>query len=57
MSGQMMTAVAFLESNPSPTDQEIAEAMSQNYCRCGCYFRVKAAVAEAAKLMQTEVTT
>ncbi|MCB8943723.1 MAG: (2Fe-2S)-binding protein [Ardenticatenaceae bacterium] len=57
MSGQMMTAVAFLQTNPSPTDQEITEAMSTNYCRCGCYFRVKTAVARAATIMREEVTT
>ena len=56
MSGQMMTAVAFLQDNPAPTEPEIAEAMSANYCRCGCYFRVKTAVARAAELMQAEVT-
>ena len=56
MSGQMMTAVAFLQNNPSPTDDEIVEAMSGNYCRCGCYFRVKTAVARAATLLQDEVT-
>jgi isoquinoline 1-oxidoreductase alpha subunit len=57
MSGQMMTAAAFLRNNPAPTDQEITEAMSANYCRCGCYFRVKTAVARAAVIMQDEVTT
>lgn len=57
MSGQMMTAVAFLQNNPAPTDEQIIEAMSGNYCRCGCYFRVKTAVARAATLMQGQVTT
>lgn len=49
MSGQMMTAAAFLAKNPTPTDTEIVEAMGDNYCRCGCYFRVKQAVAKAAE--------
>ncbi len=48
MSGQMMTAAAFLAQNSAPTEEEIVEAMSQNYCRCGCYFRIKGAVAKAA---------
>lgn len=48
MSGQMMTAAALLEKNSAPTDDEIVEAMSDNYCRCGCYYRIKQAVAEAA---------
>ena len=48
MSGQMMTAVAFLEENQTPTEAEIVDAMGDNYCRCGCYVRIKSAVAEAA---------
>lgn len=48
MSGQMMTAAAFLAQNGRPTEGEIVEAMSENYCRCGCYFRIKTAVADAA---------
>lgn len=53
MSGQMMTAVAFLENNPTPTLPEINEAMSHNYCRCGCYFRIRNAVAKAAGVAAT----
>ena len=49
MSGQMMTAAAFLADNPSPTEADIVEAMSRNYCRCGCYVRIKSAVAQAAE--------
>lgn len=53
MSGQMMTAAAFLEANPNPSDQDILEAMRNNYCRCGCYVRIKTAVARAAELKRT----
>ncbi|MFZ4825952.1 MAG: (2Fe-2S)-binding protein [Phototrophicaceae bacterium] len=49
MSGQMMTASAFLQQNPSPNEEEIVNAMSNNYCRCGCYVRIKAAVARVAQ--------
>lgn len=49
MSGQMMTAVAFLEQNPNPTEEDVINAMSANYCRCGCYVRIKAAVLRAAE--------
>ena len=55
MSGQMMTAVSFLEQNSNPTEDEIVEAMSENYCRCGCYFRIKQAVGQAADTMKDEV--
>ena len=51
MSGQMMTAVAFLEQNAAPSDEEIVEAMAENYCRCGCYVRIKRAVGKAAETM------
>jgi len=52
MSGQMMTAAAFLEQNENPTQDEIVDAMKDNYCRCGCYHRIKSAVATAAVLKQ-----
>ncbi|MEL7434930.1 MAG: (2Fe-2S)-binding protein [Chloroflexota bacterium] len=48
MSGQMMTAAAFLQENAEPTPEEIEAAMSANYCRCGCYARIRLAVADAA---------
>ncbi len=48
MSGQIMTAVAFLESTPSPTEEEVVTAMGNNYCRCGCYVRILSAVQAAA---------
>ena len=51
MSGQMMRAVALLEENPNPTDQEIIAGMNANYCRCGTYGRIKRAVARAAAAM------
>ena len=51
MSGQMMRAVALLEENPSPTEEEIVAGMSANYCRCGAYGRIKRAVARAASQM------
>lgn len=48
MSGQIMAAAAFLDTNPAPSDDEITLALSQNYCRCGCYARIHAAVKQAA---------
>ena len=49
-SGQIMHAAALLESNPSPTDKEIEEAMSTVYCRCGTYPRIKKAIRRASNL-------
>jgi isoquinoline 1-oxidoreductase alpha subunit len=49
MSGQIMTAAAFLAQNPTPSEEEIVDAMGNNYCRCGCYVRIKRAVTRAAE--------
>jgi isoquinoline 1-oxidoreductase alpha subunit len=46
--GQIMSASAFLKKNPSPTDEEIENAMNGNICRCGTYHRIKEAVALAS---------
>jgi isoquinoline 1-oxidoreductase subunit alpha len=47
-SGQIMSAVALLASNPHPTDADIDDAMSGNICRCGTYVRVRDAIKQAA---------
>jgi len=47
--GQIMTASAFLEKNPNPSQEEIAQAMNSNICRCGTYTRINQAVQTAAK--------
>ena len=54
MSGQIMRAAAFLEAKPNPTEGSIVAAMSDNYCRCGAYGRIKRAVAKAAREMAKE---
>jgi isoquinoline 1-oxidoreductase subunit alpha len=46
--GQIMNAVALLESNPHPTDRDIDDAMSGNLCRCGTYPRIRAAIKKAS---------
>lgn len=53
-SGQIMSAVALLEQNAQPNDQDIELAMSGNICRCGTYQRIKEAIHLAADLA-TEV--
>jgi isoquinoline 1-oxidoreductase subunit alpha len=47
-SGQIMSAVALLASNPKPTDAAIDDAMSGNICRCGTYVRIREAIKQAA---------
>jgi isoquinoline 1-oxidoreductase alpha subunit len=46
--GQLMTATALLAKNPSPAGDEITSAMAGNICRCACYKRIHAAIAEVA---------
>jgi isoquinoline 1-oxidoreductase alpha subunit len=49
-SGQIMSAVALLAANPSPTDADIDAAMAGNICRCGTYPRIRKAIHRAAEL-------
>lgn len=46
-----MTAAAFLTQNATPSEEDIVNAcMGNNYCRCGCYARIKRAVTPYAIL-------
>lgn len=47
-SGQIMSAVALLESKPKPSDEDIDQAMGGNICRCATYVRIRAAIHAAA---------
>ena len=53
-SGQLMTAAALLERNPSPSVDEIDAAMSGNICRCGTYLRIRKGIQEAAGVTATQ---
>jgi len=46
--GQILAAAALLRRIPTPTDQEIDEAMT-GICRCGTYERIRAAIHSAAR--------
>ena len=51
--GMMMTGVAFLESNPDPSETEIRRAISGNLCRCTGYVNIiKAYQSAAGKLRE-----
>jgi isoquinoline 1-oxidoreductase alpha subunit len=50
-SGQIMSAVALLQTNPRPNDGDIDAAMSGNICRCGTYPRIRRAIHRAAELL------
>ena len=51
-SGQVMSAVALLQRNKSPSDADIDAAMSGNICRCGTYQRVREAIKSAAQSLK-----
>jgi isoquinoline 1-oxidoreductase alpha subunit len=51
-SGQIMSATALLAGNPKPTDNDISSAMNGNICRCATYVRIRAAIHEAARIME-----
>jgi aerobic-type carbon monoxide dehydrogenase small subunit (CoxS/CutS family) len=47
--GQVMSGVALLSVNPSPTRDEARQALSGNLCRCGAYEHYLNAVMRAAE--------
>jgi aerobic carbon-monoxide dehydrogenase small subunit len=47
--GMIMTAAAFLQDNPNPTEQEVRRALDGNLCRCTGYHNIVRAVLDAAK--------
>jgi xanthine dehydrogenase YagT iron-sulfur-binding subunit len=46
-SGQIMSAVGLLDEPVGPDDNEVAQSMSGNICRCGAYQNIVAAVQQA----------
>ncbi|HTZ77625.1 MAG TPA: (2Fe-2S)-binding protein [Stellaceae bacterium] len=52
--GMLIAALDFLRVNPSPSEEEIREAMSAVICRCTGYRNIVRAVASAAQKMQVK---
>jgi len=46
--GIIMTAKAFLDTNPNPTEEEVRDAISGNLCRCTGYNKIVKAVLAGA---------
>jgi xanthine dehydrogenase YagT iron-sulfur-binding subunit len=42
--GQIVSAVALVESSPEPTTEEIRHRMAGNICRCGAYPKIEEAI-------------
>ena len=53
-SGQVMAAVALLESNATPSDADIDAAMSGIVCRCGTYPRIRRGIKRAAAALSND---
>ncbi len=50
--GILMTMTAYLKDNPSPSEEEVREALSGNICRCTGYQNIVDAMLAAAKTMR-----
>jgi aerobic-type carbon monoxide dehydrogenase small subunit (CoxS/CutS family) len=46
--GIIMTSKALLNENPHPTEEEVKEALSGNFCRCVSHYQVLKAVMSVA---------
>lgn len=51
-SGFLLTSRKLLEDYPDPSEEQIKEYLSGNFCRCGGYPMILRAVQEAAKALQ-----
>jgi carbon-monoxide dehydrogenase small subunit len=49
--GILMSAKALLNENPRPTEKEVKEALSGNFCRCISHYQVVRAVIAASEKM------
>jgi len=47
--GMIMTAKALLNENPLPSEDEVKEALSGNFCRCISHYQVIEAVMDASR--------
>jgi nicotinate dehydrogenase subunit A len=47
--GMIMTAKAFLDRTPQPTEAQVRKALAANLCRCGTHNRIVRAVLRASR--------
>ena len=52
--GQILAAYALLAEHPSPSDEQIKEAMLGNLCRCTGYYKIIDSIKAAAEMMRQE---
>jgi carbon-monoxide dehydrogenase small subunit len=48
-SGQIVAAKSLLDSNPSPTEEQVKEWMMGNLCRCTGYYQIMESIMKAIK--------
>jgi len=53
-SGMIMSGVSLLRANPHPSDDQIAQSLQGNICRCGAHPRIVEAIRNAAKKMREQ---
>ncbi len=53
--GMIMAATALLDSNPSPSDEEIRNALVGNLCRCTGYIQIISSVRAAAAMQREDL--
>ncbi len=49
INGMIMTAKAFLDQNPRPSEADVRQVLAGNLCRCGTHPRIVDAVMRAAQ--------
>ena len=52
-SGQIMSAADLLAHNPKPTRAQIVEHMATNICRCATYVRIRSAIHDASRALES----
>lgn len=52
--GMILSAKAFLDTNPKPTELEIRTAISGNLCRCTGYQKIVEAIESASERLKSE---
>jgi nicotinate dehydrogenase subunit A len=55
--GIIISAVALLERNKDPSDEDIAAALDRNLCRCGTHVRIFRAIRSAARALREQTGT
>ena len=53
-SGIILTAKAFLDENPTPSEEDVKQAISGNLCRCTGYAKITKAILAASRRAMTK---